>query len=145
MEKSALYEFTIEPGEQKEVVLRIKRENRGLIRGVVVDECGRMVKDASVKLFEVEKKKDKHTELCPVSHTFTDEFGQFLFGPLCPEKCYAIKVWVNSTCMSKDYAEICEDRECLKPYRCKKFPKAEEEGISTFEEQFADVEELIEE
>lgn len=144
MEKSALYEFTIEPGEQKEVVLKIKRENRGLIRGVVVDECGRIVKDACVNLFEVEKKKE-HTELCPLSHTFTDEYGQFLFGPLCPEKRYAIKVWVNSTCMSKDYAEISEYRDCLGPQRCKKFPKAEQEGLEAFEEQFADVEELIEE
>lgn len=159
MERSALFEFSMEPGEQKEVALKVKRDDRGLILGVVVDEWGRVVKDAAVKLFEVEKKNSKNAELSPLTHTFTDEFGQFIFGPLCPDKTYAIKIFVNNTCISRDFAEIKEDRDCLRPVRCKKKPCKDEDDQGKdkcddddgddqgedIDEQFAALDELIKE
>ena len=118
-EKSSLYEFSVEPDEQKELVLKVKHDKRALVRGVVVDECGKVIKEAAVKLFQIEK-KDKCVELLPLTHAFTDEFGQFIFGPLCPNKRYAIKVWVNNVCVSRDCAELEECGECIHPEICKK-------------------------
>ena len=43
----------------------------------------------------LKEKKDGRKKRIPVSHTFTDEYGEFVFGPLCPGKKYAIDIWVN--------------------------------------------------
>ena len=53
------------------------------------------IKDAVVKLIEIDFGKDGRKKRIPVSHTFTDEYGEFVFGPLCPGKKYAIDIWVN--------------------------------------------------
>jgi len=113
-----LYQFSVEPNEQKEVILKVKRETRGLLRGVIVDECGNPLKDAAVKLLELPEIKGG--ALIPLTHAFTDEYGQFMFGPLCCNKRYAIKVWVNNVCVSHDCAEIGDGGECLRPEPCKK-------------------------
>ena len=52
-----------------------------------------------------------HEEKRPVSHTFTDCDGEFVFGPLCHNKMYEIQLWVDNVKCAK-----CEhrDEECLK-------------------------------
>ena len=60
---------------------------------------------------------DKHTEKeerKPVSHTFTDEHGEFVFGPLCPNKYYEILVWVNDVKHVKICAKAKHEGKCLK-------------------------------
>ncbi|HZW83088.1 MAG TPA: hypothetical protein VFF14_06640 [Candidatus Deferrimicrobium sp.] len=85
-------EFIPGQNEQLETTINLQRENRSIIHGVVKDEKNCLIKDAVVKLFEMPN-KDNCCVLVPLFHTFTDECGQFLFGPLTPGKRYVIKVW----------------------------------------------------
>ena len=99
----------IEAGKQFDLELKIDEDNRNVVFGVVKDSCNEPVKDAVVKLIEVTKHDRK-----PVSHTFTDKEGEFVFGPLCPDKKYAIDIWANRVEHVKICKEIKKDRKCLK-------------------------------
>jgi len=99
-----LTSFNFIPGEneQIEAVIKVPKEPRSVIHGIVKDYHNRVVKDAVVKLFKTEHhhhpKGEHHHHNCdlePITHTFTDECGQFLFGPLDPNIKYVIKVWIN--------------------------------------------------
>lgn len=99
----------IETGKQYDLDLRLPEDNRNVIYGVVKDAKGNSVEDAVVKLVEIYKNERK-----PVSHTFTDCDGEFVFGPLCPHKSYSIEIWVNQVKHVK-VCKICEHKEnCLK-------------------------------
>ena len=37
--------------------------------------------------------------LHPMASTFTDDCGQFVFGPIEPETDVVIKIWANGACM----------------------------------------------
>lgn len=50
----------------------------------------------------------------PIGHTFTDCEGEFVFGPLCPGKQYAIQIWVNDTKKIKICAKCHHEGKCLK-------------------------------
>jgi hypothetical protein len=86
--------FVVEPkeNEQLELTVKLPKEPRSVIHGVVKDCDERPIKDAVVKLFEIVNPCDP-CSLRPLTHAFTDECGQFIFGPLCPNKKYVIKVW----------------------------------------------------
>lgn len=77
--------------EQIDAVIKIGRENRSVLYGTVIDECGRAVVDAVVKLLKVCDK-----EIIPLTHTFTDCYGQFLLGPLCPNEKYMLKIYKDN-------------------------------------------------
>lgn len=94
---SRLVKFSFTPGEneQIEAVIKVPEERRSIIHGIVKDHKNRNVKDAVVKLFEVLNPQEE-CRLKPITHAFTDECGQFLFGPLIACKQYVIKVWINN-------------------------------------------------
>jgi len=122
MSQLAKFDFRIAPNQQFDATIKIPKDDRGAIHGLVVDECNKPIEDAVVKLYEVEGKWDcKKTDcrkLCPLTHTFTDECGHFLFGPLCANKSYCVKIWVNDVCVTKDFAECKRDCGCLKAKPC---------------------------
>ena len=99
----------IEAGKQFDLEINIDEDRRDVIFGVIKDSCHEPVKDAVVKLIEVTKHGRK-----PVSHTFTDKDGEFVFGPLCPDKKYAIDIWANRVEHVKICKTIKKDRKCLK-------------------------------
>lgn len=101
------FDFCPKENEQIDAVVRVPEEKRSVIHGVVKDWRDKVVKDAVVKLFEVITKGNTYS-LKPVAHTFTDEWGQFLFGPLTPHKKYAIKVWFNEAKV-RELIVNCED------------------------------------
>ena len=72
----------IERGKQYDLDITLPEDNRNVIYGIVRDCYKDPVKDAVVKLIAVECKMGKDIRK-PVSHTFTDENGEFVFGPLC--------------------------------------------------------------
>ena len=74
--------------EQIDAVIQIGRENRSCLYGTIIDECGKPVVDAVVKLLKVCDKG-----IIPLTHTFTDCYGQFLLGPLCPNEKYMLKIY----------------------------------------------------
>ena len=84
----------IASGKQFDLDIVLPEDDRNVIYGVVKNCYKEPVKDAVVKLIEVVYDCGKE-ERRPVSHTFTDCEGEFVFGPLCPNKTYAIQIWVD--------------------------------------------------
>ena len=88
----------MENGTQYDLDISLPEDNRDVVYGIVRDCYKEPIKDAVVKLIEVCKDKD----------------GEFVFGPLCPNKHYAIEIWVNRV----DHVKICKvckhEGKCLK-------------------------------
>lgn len=84
----------ISAGKQYDIDIHLPDDNRSVIYGIIKDCYDEPVKDAVVKLIEVERDGTK-LEREPVTHTFTDKHGQFVFGPLCANKFYEIEIWAN--------------------------------------------------
>ena len=99
----------IEKGKQFDLEINLPENNRHIIYGIVKDCYKEPVEDAVVKLIEVCERERK-----PVSHTFTDKSGEFVFGPLCPDKEYELQIWVDKI----KHVKICTDckhhGKCLK-------------------------------
>ena len=113
------FDFSPKENEQIEAIIKIPEEKRSVIHGVVKDCNNSIIKDAVVKLFEVIG-SGHNSSLKPLTHTFTDDCGQFLFGPLCANKKYALKVWyddvkIRELIITPDDEDPCEE-ECSKPY-----------------------------
>ena len=103
----------ISGGKQFDLDITLATDRRDVIFGVVRDTFKEPVKDAVVKLVEVEHKYGKK-EIKPVSHTFTDKEGEFVFGPLCPDKKYAIQIWKDDVKHIKICVRTRTDAKCLK-------------------------------
>lgn len=100
-------------GKQFDLDIRLPEDNRDVIYGVIKDCYQNPVKDAVVKLIEIDFKDGKKKRL-PVSHTFTDKHGEFVFGPLCPGKEYAIDIWVDDVRHYKICTDCRFEGKCLK-------------------------------
>jgi hypothetical protein len=109
-----LVKFSIKPKENEQIdaIIKVPEERRSVIHGVVLGVDDKPVKDAVVKLFILKDPRDANS-LCPISHTFTDDCGQFLFGPLCPNREYVIKVWYNAVKFTDLIVHPKCDDECL--------------------------------
>lgn len=72
----------IKPNEEKDICIILDEEKRAVIHGVVKFPNGKPVKGATVKLFKKKEVKDccDSCDLIPITFTFTDECGQFMFG-----------------------------------------------------------------
>lgn len=103
----------IAEGKQFDLDITLANDHRDVIYGVIKDCFKEPVKDAVVKLVEVDYKYGKK-ELKPVSHTFTDDEGEFVFGPLCPGKKYAIQIWKDDVKHIKICAKCHHEGKCLK-------------------------------
>lgn len=103
----------IADGKEFDLDITLANDRRNVIFGVVRDSFKEPVKDAVVKLVEVEFKYGKK-EIKPVSHTFTDKEGEFVFGPLCPDKKYAIQIWKDDVKHIKICVRTRTDVKCLK-------------------------------
>lgn len=100
-------------GKQFDVDINLPNDNRDVIYGKIKNSCNDPVKDAVVKLVELVVTKDGRYKRLPVTHTFTNKHGEFVFGPLCPDKNYAIDIWVNNV-QSFKYSAICHRKgKCL--------------------------------
>lgn len=119
-DKKEIIDFNgvITNGKQFDIEVKIPEDSRNVVFGIVKDSCGEPISNAVVKLIEVEKKLGKY-ERKPVSHTFTNEDGEFVFGPLCPDRHYSIDLWVNKV----KHVKICHvarhKGECLKGEKIK--------------------------
>ena len=100
-------------GKQFDLNIILPDDNRDIIYGVVKNCFKEPVRDAAVKLVEVVRECGKE-ERRPIGHTFTDEKGEFVFGPLCPGKKYAIQIWANTTKKIKICAKCFHEGTCLK-------------------------------
>jgi len=100
-------------GKQFDIDITLPHDNRDVIYGVIKNCFKEPVADAVVKLIEIDYKMGKD-ERKPVSHTFTDKNGEFVFGPLCPGKEYAIQIWVDDVKHVKVCAKTFHEGKCLK-------------------------------
>lgn len=103
----------IEAGKQFDLDIVLPEDDRAVVYGVVKDCYREPVKDAVVKLIEIDYKCGK-AERKPVSHTFTDKDGEFVFGPLCPDRKYEIEIWVNKVKHVKVCTKCHHEGKCLK-------------------------------
>ena len=103
----------IADGKQFDLDITLANDHRDVIYGVIKDCFKEPVRDAVVKLVEVDYKYGKK-ELKPVSHTFTDKEGEFVFGPLCPGKKYAIQIWKDDVKHIKVCTKCHHEGKCLK-------------------------------
>ena len=103
----------ISGGKQFDLDITLPEDNRDVIYGVVKDCFKDPVTDAVVKLVEIFYDCGKE-ERRPIGHTFTDCEGEFVFGPLCPGKQYALQIWVNDTKKIKICAKCHHEGKCLK-------------------------------
>ena len=103
----------INKGKQFDLDITLPEDHRNVIYGVVKNCYKDPVQDAVVKLVEIVYDHGKE-ERRPVGHTFTDKDGEFVFGPLCPDKKYAIQIWVNDTKQIKICAKCKHEGKCLK-------------------------------
>lgn len=99
-------EVKLEHNEEQDLCLVLAPEKRAAIHGVVKFPDGTPAKNAVVKLFK--KKCSDACDLIPVTFTFTDECGQFLFGV---DSCvdYVIKIFFY-----KPEKKVCDnvDHDC---------------------------------
>lgn len=109
----------ISKGKQFDLDVTLPEDNRDVIYGVIKDFFKRPVSDAVVKLVEVVYKDGKE-ERRPIGHTFTDKEGEFVFGPLCPDRHYALQIWSNDTKNIKICAKCNHEGKCLKGEKCDK-------------------------
>ena len=109
----------IESGKQFDLDIILPEDNRSVIYGVIRDCYKEPVKDAVVKLIEVVIDYGKEIRK-PVSHTFTDKEGEFVFGPLCPDRKYEIQVWVDKVKHVKVCSKCHREGKCLKGVDMKK-------------------------
>lgn len=100
-------------GKQFDLEITLPEDNRSVIYGVVRDCYHDPVSNAVVKLVEVVC-DDGREERRPVSHTFTDDEGEFVFGPLCANKFYEIEIWVDFVRHCKICKKVERDTKCLK-------------------------------
>jgi len=103
----------IEKGKQFDIEINLPEDRRNVIFGVIRDCFKEPVEDAVVKLIEVCYEYGKE-ERKPVSHTFTDKDGEFVFGPLCPDKVYEIQFWADNVKHVKICADCKHHGKCLK-------------------------------
>lgn len=87
----------------------LPEDNRNVVYGVIRDCYHEPVCDAVVKLIEIVCDDRR-----PVSHTFTNKDGEFVFGPLCPDKQYEIVFWVDNVKHKKICVDCKHQGSCLK-------------------------------
>ena len=102
--------------QQIEAVIKLPEEKRAVIQGTVIDCKGNPVADAVVKLFQI---VEGCKLPCPLTHTFTDQYGQFLLGPLCPCRRYMIKVYKDNIQMKYMPLDVsCYEGKCIGTNSC---------------------------
>ena len=103
----------IASGKQFDIDVSLPKDDRNVVYGVVKDQYKEPVENAVVKLIEVSYVHG-HEERKPVSHTFTNKAGEFVFGPLCPNKVYEVNIWVDQVKHIKICAKCKHEGKCLK-------------------------------
>ena len=101
-------------GKQFDLDITLPKDSRNVIFGTIRNAYKEPIEDAVVKLIEIKHCKDGKKERLPISHTFTNVAGEFVFGPLCPDKEYAIDFWANDVRHYKMYAKVEKDSDCLR-------------------------------
>lgn len=153
--RSVSFSFTPGENEQIETCVMIPEERRSIIHGIVKNQCNQVVKDAVVKLYE--KVKYGHDFILkPVTHTFTDECGQFVFGPLYPNKCYVIKVWLNDVkirelvihpekdeCQKQRLSATAEKEEIVEEKAEEAEPDKDESDPLSFDDEFEKIDKIV--
>lgn len=107
-------------GKQFDLDITLPEDTRDVIFGTIKNVFKEPIKDAVVKLIEIDCEKDGRKKRIPISHTFTDKFGEFVFGPLCPGKQYAIDIWVNDVRHFDIDVKVRHEGKCLKAMPCEK-------------------------
>lgn len=113
----------ISNGKQFDLDIILPEDERDVIYGTVKNPFKEPIVDAVVKLIEIDYEKEGIKKRIPVSHTFTNKNGEFVFGPLCPGKQYAIDIWVNDVQHYDIKVKCHHEGKCLKGIKDNKCDK----------------------
>ncbi len=88
---SGYTKFYMRPGENEliETTVSLRPDARSAVHGVVKDIKGKVIASALAVLFEIGESDVSKL----VSEVFTDDLGEFMFGPLTTGQLYMIKVY----------------------------------------------------
>ncbi len=91
---NAFETFYVKPSENEliETVIHIKPDPRPALLGSVLNEAGKPVAGALVAVY---RSGGGGAPDVPIGSLYTDEFGQFAFGPLDSGKLYLVRVYQN--------------------------------------------------
>ncbi len=93
--------------EERDIFLKLEKEERAVIHGIVKFPDGRPVENAVVKLFH--KPTKDPCKLIPVTFAFTDKCGQFMFGvPSCHEFVIKVFFFEKEEKPSRDVCDCCD-------------------------------------
>ena len=92
---SAFAKMYFRPGENEliETDITLRPVTQSAIHGYVRGADGRTLAGVLVLLFETGRDSD---DLKPAGRMFTDDAGQFFFGPLTPGQLYLVTVFQNA-------------------------------------------------
>lgn len=97
---TSTYNFKVRESEQRYSNFYLNRDERSSLFGEVRDLNGCEVAGAMVVLLEVCRVqrgfKGYECRLIPINYTFTDNDGQFMFGPLYNGKSYVVKIFKSN-------------------------------------------------
>lgn len=87
--------FYVKPSENEliETTVHMKPDPHPALLGTVVSEDGKPLSGALVAIY---RSGGAGAPDSPEGSLYTDEFGQFAFGPLDPGKLYLVRVYKNN-------------------------------------------------
>ena len=94
MSNNIAFEFKCNLDEDIELIIHLPKINKTIIDGFVKDKNNKIIRGAFIKLYTVSK-KDNSCSSCPLSATYSDRHGYFLFSPINIGKNYLIEIWFN--------------------------------------------------
>jgi len=124
-------------GKQYDIEINLPEDNRTVIYGIVKDCYNEPVAEAVVKLVEVVcdcGDEDRR----PVSHTFTDKNGEFVFGPLCANRLYEIEIWACKIKHCKVSTTCKHEGKCLKGIELDGFDKKDCKNDDKYDDKYDD-------
>ena len=135
--------FCVEEGEQVDMRLVLPEDRRCAVIGTLVDKKNVPIDNAAVALFRVEGRcaddgsnnRHGHKEkLEPLTFEITDEHGNFVFGPLCPDLEYVVKIWAENADVRCENVRPRAKTYCISRENC-----GNEDGlIETFDDETED-------
>lgn len=102
--------------DEPKTLVSVQEEKWGIINGIIKDWNGKPAKNAVVKLYEISYDADEYA-LNPITLTFSDENGEFAFGPLNSNEEYVVKIWFENAKVNQFI--ISPEKYYVKPKKCR--------------------------
>lgn len=76
-----------------DATFKLASDDRKIIHGTVVNEMNEPIASATVEVFEILKGANNNKSYSLIANTFTDEYGEFVLGPVMPDISILVKIF----------------------------------------------------